>query len=187
MNYTPEEKIDSGLDYNLVEGQKPARRYDQELFISHNTKKIDTERNIVRQIDNLLHKSHGISTFFDENDMRTDPIIVMTQALENSRIILPICTPKYIKAFKEDRNSWPYEELSAFIQWQQSDKRDLIIPVLVGITREEFSKQGNGIPALVIKLSVEIPPEYATDKTIIPLKVKEIVEIYNDYLKQWSL
>jgi hypothetical protein len=181
---TPEEQIESGL-YGLVEGQKPAKRYDPELFISHNTKTIESERNVVRRINKLLLKPHELSTFFDESDMRNDPVGDMNQALNNARMILPICTPKYINAFNNVRNSWPYEELGIFIQWQNSHNRHLIIPVLLGITRREFAKQGQGIPALVIKQSVEIPPEYKTDRKIISLKVKEIVEIYNEYLKQW--
>ncbi|HHT9136988.1 MAG TPA: TIR domain-containing protein [Candidatus Wunengus sp. YC60] len=188
MNDTPgEEQIGVVIDYTLtVEGGKPSHRYSYELFLTHNTKKDTNERSLVTDISTQLDRVHKLTNFFDNKDMLTDPVYVMDQALDGSRMMVPICTPEYIKAFKEDRNSWPYQELGTFINWQNSHKRDLIIPVLVGITRKEFEMQGNGIVGLPLKLSVEIPPSYITDKAIIPMKVEEIVKIYNDYLKQWD-
>lgn len=170
----------------IVEGSEPPKRYGYELFISHNTKKQTNERSLVTTISKVIFEVHGLSNFFDTKDMLTDPVYVMDKAADASRMILPICTRQYIKSFKDEKNSWPYIELAQFIQWQHSHEKDLIIPVLVGITRKEFEMQGNGILGLSLKLSVEIPPEYTSDKTIIPRKIEEIVKIYNEYRKQWD-
>ncbi len=182
-----EENIDADIDYgSVVEGKVPTRKYNYELFLSHNTKEGTNERSLVIDLKTQFEETHALGCFFDRRDMVTDPIFVMNEALNGSRIIIPICTPEYIEAFNKKRKSWPYGELAGFMQWENSEEKDRIIPVLVGITRKEFQTQGKGIMTLILKRSVEIPPEYIADKSIIPMKVKEIVQIYNDYLKQWD-
>lgn len=191
MNDKPVEKIISAeINYDeVVEGKPPEPKIDFELFISHCTK-TDSEkellqRNFVIAIEEQIRKIQEITTFFDKNDIHSSPINIINQALEGSRIIVPICTPEYIKKFKQN-NSWPNIELGAFVNWSTSQPQERIIPVLLDITHTEFNTQGVGIAVITNKQCVVIPSDYPTNKDIIEDTAKDIVRIYNDYLKQWN-
>jgi len=188
MNDQPIEEIaHDGLNYEeVVVGKQPETKKDFELFLSHCTKKETEQRKLVIAISEEIEKEQKLPTFLDRKDIHSNPVNIVSNSLEASRILVPICTPDYIEEFKKNNNSWVSVELGTFIVWQDNQSRDLIIPVLVDITRKEFETQGRGIAAITNKRSVEIPPEYITDKTIIKAKVNEIILIYQDYLKQWD-
>jgi len=177
---------------NLVQGKITIPEISIELFLSHCTKekfddnKLDPQHNCVKRLSEILINHHKLRTFFDRNDIKSNPGNIINDALDRSRILVAICTPEYIAQFMKQRNSWPSLELGPFIIWEVNSSKDRIIPVLLDISREEFQKQGCGIPTLIRKRIIEIPSEYRSDENIIVNKANEIALIHSEYFQQWG-
>lgn len=185
---TPEQ-ISHGINYD----EKVSRtgQYDSdftyELFISHSTKGDIDMQNLVIEMARQLGEDHGIERFFDKDSdsMKVNVLSGMFKALNTSRILVPVFTQQYMDKLQKNR-SWPIAELHPFLQWEVQDNKNRIIPVLVGISRDNFQEQRQSIPPLVGRHSIVIPPEYKSDPNILAEKVKEIVSSYRILLKQWS-
>ena len=96
---------------NLVQGKITIPEISIELFLSHCTKekfddnKLDPQHNCVKRLSEILINHHKLRTFFDRNDIKSNPGNIINDALDRSRILVAICTPEYIAQFMKQRIS----------------------------------------------------------------------------------
>jgi TIR domain len=82
---------------------------------------------------------HGFKVWFDKYAIRPGQDIVerIEAGLAECRHAILIITQRFLR-----NKSWASHELNALIARQFAEKRkDLIIPVLIGVRQEEFSKR----------------------------------------------
>lgn len=190
-----DQQIGSDINYDHIEpGKIPDDQITTELFISHCTKKLlpSGETNLqfyfVSQLNDKLKNVPGLSTFFFDEETRSNPFDVMNHFLDRSRNVVAICTPEYINKVMHQRGSRPKKELSAFETFEARSGKERIIPVLLDISRDEFQQQGGGIPLINSRNIIEIPSEYKDPERIADIiknKAEEIIKFHNELLKQW--
>lgn len=175
-------------------GKFLAIKFLLKYFLSHCTVKLlssgetGSQFYFVSQLNDKLRNIPGLSTFFFDEETRSNPFDVMNNFLDHSRNLVAICTPEYINKVMHQRGSRPNKELSAFETFEARSGKERIIPVLLDISREEFQQQGGGIPLINSRNTIEIPSEHKDLERIAEIiknKAEEIVKFHNELLKQW--
>lgn len=181
---TTEQKTNISIDYNrLIQGEVPKIEIYYALFFNHCTKEETPQQNFLIELRKIFEKERDMRIFLDKNNMKSNPVFDMNLALKQSKFIMPVCTPEYVEKYFK-KNSWINNEVNSFLRWENQKNEDLIIPILLDLSKETFESQESGIPMLANKRYIIVPQEYLTNDKIVTKIAEEILIIYNDYLKQ---
>lgn len=135
------------------------------VFVSHaSDDKIEYVDDLVKEIKQL-----GISVFYDSDVIHWGDNLkeVIDAGLNNCSLAVIVISPSYFG------REWTEYEIKALLKRQDSEKNNLILPILYHVSKEEFNKHYPTLKDIVFRHSKSVSKKHLALEIEKALKRKE--------------